>query len=123
MAARFPGDVGQSRYEEVDLVERGGNYGWNVLEGTHCYRANECPDATPDDVRGGEPLLGPIVEYPHSRVTLSGISVIGGYVYRGPRFLSRMGSTSSGPAGGGTIVRFDPARRWWNVTNTSGDGD
>ncbi|MFB6169719.1 MAG: sorbosone dehydrogenase family protein [Haloarculaceae archaeon] len=77
------GDVGQNRYEEVDRVEKGGNYGWNVREGTHCFGADDCPDATPDDVRGGEPLVDPVVEYPHSGDGVSGISVIGGYVYRG----------------------------------------
>ena len=79
----FVGDVGQNRYEEIDLVERGGNYGWNVKEASHCYRANECPSETPEDVRGGERLVDPIVEYPHSGDGVSGISVIGGYVYRG----------------------------------------
>jgi glucose/arabinose dehydrogenase len=79
----FAGDVGQNAYEEVDIVRQGGNYGWNVKEATHCFGANDCPDATPDDVRGGEPLVDPIVEYPHSGGAVSGISVIGGQVYRG----------------------------------------
>ena len=76
-------DVGQSGYEEVSLVEKGGNYGWNVKEGTHCYSADDCPDSTPDDVRGGEPLLDPVIEYPHSGEGVTGVSVIGGAVYRG----------------------------------------
>ncbi|WP_313691414.1 PQQ-dependent sugar dehydrogenase [Halorarum halobium] len=79
----YVGDVGQNRFEEVDLVERGGNYGWNVKEATHCYDADECPDATPASVRGGEPLIDPITEYPHSGEGVTGISVIGGTVYRG----------------------------------------
>jgi glucose/arabinose dehydrogenase len=87
----FVGDVGQSRFEEVNLVEKGGNYGWNVKEGTHCYSANSCPDATPDDVRGGEPLRDPIVEYPHTGDGVSGISVIGGHVYRGSALPSLAG--------------------------------
>ncbi|MFC7081741.1 PQQ-dependent sugar dehydrogenase [Halorussus caseinilyticus] len=76
-------DVGQSGYEEVSLVERGGNYGWNVREGTHCYSADDCPDRTPDDVRGGERLRDPVIEYPHSGEGVTGVSVIGGQVYRG----------------------------------------
>ncbi|MFC4448644.1 PQQ-dependent sugar dehydrogenase [Halorussus aquaticus] len=76
-------DVGQSGYEEVSLVEKGGNYGWNVKEGTHCYSADDCPDRTPDGVRGGEPLVDPVIEYPHSGDGVSGVSVIGGHVYRG----------------------------------------
>lgn len=78
----FVGDVGQALREEVNLVERGGNYGWRVREGTLCFDAAspatppaECPAEGAD----GEPLIDPIIEYDH-RV---GISVIGGYVYRG----------------------------------------
>ena len=85
----YVADVGQSRFEEVDRVVKGGNYGWNVREGTHCYStANpneipaECPGSTPPDVRGGEPLREPVIEYPHSRDGEPiGLSVIGGYVY------------------------------------------
>ncbi|WP_248515439.1 PQQ-dependent sugar dehydrogenase [Salinarchaeum laminariae] len=79
----YVADVGQSSYEEVNLVEAGGNYGWNVREATHCYGADSCPDVTPADVRGGEPLLDPIVEYPHDGQGITGNSVIGGHVYRG----------------------------------------
>lgn len=64
------GDVGQNEVEEVDRVERGGNYGWNLKEGTHCYAETPCDD--------GE-LLDPVVEYSH-RV---GQSITGGFVYRG----------------------------------------
>ncbi|MFB6173802.1 MAG: sorbosone dehydrogenase family protein [Halobacteriales archaeon] len=75
----FVGDVGQNAWEEVDIVEKGGNYGWNVREGTHCFGASSCPAATPD----GEELIDPIIEYPHQGAGVSGISVIGGHVYRG----------------------------------------
>jgi glucose/arabinose dehydrogenase len=68
-------DVGQNEYEEVDAIEAGGNYGWNVKEGTRCFGASTCPDRTPD----GRPLLDPVVEYSHDL----GIAVVGGYVYRG----------------------------------------
>lgn len=79
----YAGDVGQDRFEEVDLVQNGGNYGWNVKEGTHCYGADSCPDATPSSVRGGEPLLSPVIEYPQQEGDVSGISVIPGNIYRG----------------------------------------
>ncbi|AGN00292.1 glucose/sorbosone dehydrogenase [Salinarchaeum sp. Harcht-Bsk1] len=79
----YVADVGQSSYEEVNLVEAGGNYGWNVREGAHCFQTESCPSRTPDDVRGGEPLLDPVVEYPHSGGEVTGVSVIGGHVYRG----------------------------------------
>ncbi|WP_226479226.1 PQQ-dependent sugar dehydrogenase [Natrinema amylolyticum] len=81
----FVADVGENDYEEVNLVEKGGNYGWNIKEGTHCYTEADCPDETPERVRGGEPLRDPIIEYPReaAETGVSGVSVIGGYVYRG----------------------------------------
>ena len=86
----FVGDAGQRLYEEVNLVEKGGNYGWNVKEGTHCFNAHkpsqpleDCPDSTPPDVRGGEPLVDPIIEYENSNQPMA---VICGYVYRGSAF-------------------------------------
>ncbi|MFB6299076.1 MAG: sorbosone dehydrogenase family protein [Halobacteriales archaeon] len=87
----YVGDVGQNRYEEVNTVEKGGNYGWNVKEGTHCYRADNCPDSVPSDIHGGETLQDPIIEYPHSGESVSGSSVIGGYVYRGAALPSLTG--------------------------------
>lgn len=66
------GDVGQGTWEEIDLVNAGGNYGWNVMEGSHCYRpAKDCPQAG---------LTLPVAEYSHDD---GGCSVTGGYVYRG----------------------------------------
>nr|WP_294869783.1 PQQ-dependent sugar dehydrogenase [uncultured Pedobacter sp.] len=66
----FAGEVGQDKYEEVDLVKKGGNYGWRAFEGVHSYR--------PADPQPKQHIL-PIAEYPHTE----GISITGGYVYRG----------------------------------------
>jgi len=81
----FVADVGESDYEEVNRLEKGGNYGWNVREGTHCYREDTCPDRSAERNGGGEPFRDPIIEYPHppTESAVSGVSVIGGYVYRG----------------------------------------
>jgi glucose/arabinose dehydrogenase len=79
----FVGDVGETRYEEVDLVEKGGNYGWKIKEGNHCIGAASCPDAVTTGNGTVEPLIDPIIEYPHSTAPINGVSVIGGYVYRG----------------------------------------
>ena len=69
----FLADVGQGRIEEVDWVVKGGNYGWNVMEGSQCYPPNSfC-------VQGGLEL--PIHEYRHD--AQGGNSITGGYVYRG----------------------------------------
>ncbi len=71
-------DVGQNQYEEVNFQpadSRGGeNYGWNVMEGAHCYK--------PPAACGAQGLTLPIAEYDHSQ----GCSITGGYVYRGTRF-------------------------------------
>ncbi|MFB6141460.1 MAG: sorbosone dehydrogenase family protein [Halosimplex sp.] len=75
----FVADVGQGAWEEVSVVEKGGNYGWNVKEGTHCFRADACPDESPR----GRPLRDPVVEYPHGDAEVSGVAVIGGYRYDG----------------------------------------
>ncbi|HPJ29870.1 MAG TPA: PQQ-dependent sugar dehydrogenase [Methanothrix sp.] len=71
----YVSDAGQNLWEEVDLVTSGGNYGWNIREGTHCFGSDDCPD---EDARG-ETLIDPIIEYGHDL----GMAVVGGYVYRG----------------------------------------
>lgn len=67
------GDVGQDAWEEIDVVTRGGNYGWRVFEGNHCTNIDPC------DTSG---LTFPIAEYAHS---VGRCSVTGGYAYRGSR--------------------------------------
>ncbi len=72
------GDVGQGNVEEVDIVTRGGNYGWNLKEGTFLF--DPTSGGVGGDVSGlGGDLIDPVAEYDHD----DGISVIGGYVYRG----------------------------------------
>nr|XP_033808735.1 HHIP-like protein 1 isoform X2 [Geotrypetes seraphini] len=68
----FCGDVGQNKFEEVDIVERGKNYGWRAREGFSCYDKKLCANSSLDDVL-------PIFAYPHKM----GKSITGGYVYRG----------------------------------------
>ncbi len=69
----FLADVGQYSWEEVDIITKGGNYGWRIMEGNHCFNPPEGCDPTG--------LTLPIAEYSHSL----GCSVTGGYVYRGRR--------------------------------------
>ncbi|KAK2847141.1 hypothetical protein Q5P01_010140 [Channa striata] len=68
----FCGDVGQNKYEEVDLIVKGGNYGWRAKEGFSCYDRKLCQNSSLDDIL-------PIFAYPHKL----GKSVTGGYIYRG----------------------------------------
>lgn len=82
----YVGDVGAARWEAIYRVESGSNFGWGVKEGSHCFRADDCPDQTPPEVRGGEPLVDPIIEYPNDRhleEPISGSAVVCGYHYRG----------------------------------------
>jgi glucose/arabinose dehydrogenase len=72
----YIGDVGQGLYEEIDVqpaASAGGeNYGWNIMEGAHCYP----PPGGGCDQTG---LTLPVLEYDHNQ----GCAVVGGYVYRG----------------------------------------
>ncbi|KAI9522113.1 hypothetical protein NQZ68_039292 [Dissostichus eleginoides] len=68
----FCGDVGQNKFEEVDLIVKGGNYGWRAKEGFSCYDRKLCLNSSLDDIL-------PIFAYPHKL----GKSVTGGYIYRG----------------------------------------
>jgi glucose/arabinose dehydrogenase len=65
-------DVGQYKWEEVDIVVGGGNYGWRIMEGAHCYN--------PEQGCSPEGLMFPIAEYGHEE---GRCSITGGYVYRG----------------------------------------
>lgn len=94
----WAGDVGQGAWEEVDIVQNGKNYGWNKMEGFHCY-----PEGTTGcDTTG---LTLPIWEYGHSL----GVSITGGYVYRGSRIPELVGEYIYGDYGSGRIwgLRYD----------------
>jgi len=96
----FAADVGQNRYEEVHLVERGDDCGWDTMEGRHCFEPRRGCDRQGLDV--------PIAEYGHGE----GQSITGGFVYRGPRV----------PALEGTYVFADyyPGPFWRLVEDDGG---
>lgn len=112
----FAADAGQDIYEEVDVVTAGGNYGWNIKEGTHCFDPNNPtspPETCAETGANGEPLIDPIIEYSHDDV---GVVVVGGYVYRGAALPELAGYyifgdyTSSFDAGpDGTLWWAEPA--------------
>ena len=71
-------DVGQGNIEEIDIVTSGGNYGWNLKEGS--FRFDPFTGNVSDDLKGlPKKLIDPVAEYDHG----DGITVIGGFVYRG----------------------------------------
>jgi len=73
-------DVGQNLIEEIDIVEKGGNYGWFEKEGTFAFDSTTSPVSISFDLEG---ITGnqtdPVIQYDHGE----GISITGGYVYRG----------------------------------------
>ncbi len=82
------GDAGQVLWEEINVISKGGNYGWNVKEGTHCFDAynndhtlEECPQQ--DKI--GQPLIDPVLQFKQEGMDHGGkgLVVIGGHVYRG----------------------------------------
>lgn len=82
------GDAGQNLYEEVNLVEKGGNYGWNVKEGRHCFSTadpDNAPASCPSTDEDGNPLIDPVIEFRNSSSFNDGlgVAVVGGYVYQG----------------------------------------
>jgi glucose/arabinose dehydrogenase len=98
----FVADVGQNAYEEVDIITRGGNYGWNVMEGLSCYppQTRECP------LQGFEL---PIAWYGRKE----GISVTGGYVYRGSGIPALRGMYVFGDFGTSAVWVLKQAKNGW----------
>ncbi|WP_199725518.1 sorbosone dehydrogenase family protein [Haloarcula sp. Atlit-7R] len=82
------GDVGQATWEEVNVIERGGNYGWPLKDGFHCHDPQLGTSTGGECVREsdrGEPLIDPVLEFPHfyDDGDAIGFAVIGGYVHTG----------------------------------------
>lgn len=97
--ALWTGDVGQDRLEEINIIEKGNNYGWNTMEGSECFLANSC------DTNG---LTLPIHEYNQDQ---GDVSVTGGYVYRGSLVPELQGRYIYGD--------FASGRIWALTTNTN----
>jgi len=106
----WAGDVGQDTYEEVDKIQKGGNYGWVYREGLHDTNfTNPVPPPKP----AGFTSIDPLYEYPHTSVAgadplFAGNCVVGGYVYRGARFASIYGCYIFCDAVSGSIWKRDP---------------
>jgi glucose/arabinose dehydrogenase len=114
------GDAGQSLYEEIDVVTKGGNYGWNVKEGTHCFNTDSdlierasCPVMD----SAGNLLTDPVIEVANLANPKGGLTnaIVGGNVYRGTSISSLSGKyifgflSSSVSAAAGKILKATPA--------------
>jgi len=97
----WAGDVGQNLWEEIDIIEKGKNYGWRQLEGSHCFNPKVgCVTAG---------MTMPVAELPHGQAG----SINGGYVYRG----------SHNPSLYGAYVFSDYVTgRYWSLTAKAGGG-
>jgi uncharacterized repeat protein (TIGR03806 family) len=93
----WTGDVGQDLWEMIYRVERGGNYGWSVTEGSHAFR--------PERERGPGSIIPPVVEHDHANFR----SITGGFVYHGRRLPELIGSYIYGDYDTGRIwmLRYD----------------
>ncbi len=84
-------DVGQDSYEEVNVIENGANYGWNIREGFVGFNPNDPlkhPADAPTKASDGKPFHDPLLVYKNFKAfpkdaDSGGISITGGYVYRG----------------------------------------
>lgn len=82
------GDAGQVLWEEINVITKGGNYGWNVKEGTRCFNAynnDKTREECPQQDKMGQPLIDPVIEFKQGGTEDGGkgLVVIGGHVYRG----------------------------------------
>ncbi|KRT72115.1 MAG: hypothetical protein XU12_C0025G0005 [Deltaproteobacteria bacterium CSP1-8] len=103
----YIGDVGQGQFEEIHFQPSaspgGENYGWNVMEGAHCFPGPSCNNAG---------LVLPVAEYDHGQ----GCSVSGGMVYRGAEFPSFQGTYVYGDFCSGRIWGLRKAGTTWENT-------
>ncbi|HEV3024669.1 MAG TPA: PQQ-dependent sugar dehydrogenase [Pirellulales bacterium] len=97
------GEVGQDLWESVLRIERGGNYGWSMREGSHPFR--------PERPVGPTPIVGPVAEHHHAAFR----SLTGGYVYRGHRLQELRGAYVYGDYDTGRVwaLRYDGRQVTW----------
>ena len=118
------GDVGQATWEEVNVIEKGANYGWPLKEGFHCHDPQLGTSSGGDCVRQserGEDLIDPVLEFPHfdEAGDAVGFAVIGGHIHTGDigplqdEYLFGV-FTSSFTSAAGRIIAATPqdAGRW-----------
>jgi len=106
----YIGDAGQNSYEEVDYQPPspgGENFGWKVMEGTHCYPVDDGNCST-------DGLTLPVIDYDHRQ---GDCAIVGGYVYRGGQYPSLQEAYVYGDYCSGRIwgLRWDAALGWYST--------
>jgi len=98
------GDVGWELWEMIYRVEKGGNYGWSIMEGRQPVH--------PEEKRGPTPILPPTIDHPHSEAA----SITGGFVYHGRRLKQLIGAYIYGDFQTGIVwgARFDGDKITWH---------
>ena len=107
--ALWAADVGQDKWEEINVIMKGGNYGWKVREGFHPWK---------ESAHKHSPYIDPVLEYAHTLALMKetafsehspGLSITGGYVYRGKKLPALHGVYLYGDYKSGTIwgLRYD----------------
>ncbi|MCA9470168.1 MAG: PQQ-dependent sugar dehydrogenase [Nitrospira sp.] len=114
-------DVGQNEIEEINMVRAGGNYGWRIKEGTFCFDHNGANRGFVTDATFSGPpvVVSPIAQYDHDE----GISITGGFVYRGEAIKPLRGRYVFGDWAP-TFVDPQPGRLFYLATKElEGSGD
>lgn len=129
----FVADVGQNRFEEVNLVVNGGNYGWPRTEGFASFdQENPTEEAKLEKVTASDEFVRPILAYPHNESLGTaegyGISITGGHVYRGKALPSLQGhyvfadwGTSWATSNQGIFVGIPEAGNAWSMKILPGE--
>lgn len=102
----YAAEAGQALFEEVNLIESAGNYGWNIREGTACFNTENFTQPLEDCAETGyrgEPLIGPVAQYRRSPDT--GSVVVPGVMYRGDELSELQGKLVFGDY---SRIRFRP---------------
>lgn len=104
-------DVGQDLYEEINLIEKGGNYGWNYREATHSFPGREAL-ATALGQKADPPKDAVFIEPIHEYSRADGLSITGGFVYRGKAVPALQGRFIFGDWRFGNLwaLHYDPAQ-------------
>lgn len=127
----FLADAGQNLFEEISIIEKGGNYGWNIREGAHPFDPDD-PSTVQPDAPPPDGVTDPIAEYSHPGTgvgTEVGLVVVGGFVYRGNGIPDLQGkyvfadwSDTFAAPGNGTLLGLEEFEGEWLLSTLDVEG-